>query len=372
MEEVENIQQTEDEKAQIIKIEYEQPKFAHRVLANFIDILLMVFVTILLFIASRAIIQNSSFYQENDRRYKNIELESALFVNVDAPSGREYQFGDLVQVITTYLPSQDTLTYKDICRRSDNAIYKFFTYLEGINLEASTKAKEEFNSARLALKGDVVGHENYFVKKIDYDIVNKKYLSFNPDDEIIIPLNDSEIPYYNFQTYFENFYRLFIDDKLIDNYLVKYVPELSERIANEGKYVLFIEFPSAYILAAILVYFVPTLFFKRGRKTLGKALYHIGLVDTHCFSPSFGRNLARFAIFLFAELILSVVTFGLPFLISFTVMLVSKRKQGFPDYLLGLTEIDTSKQKIYYNKIEILTDKASIYKKAPDFKLPNL
>ena len=39
--------------------------------------------------------------------------------------------------------------------------------------------------------------------------------------------------------------------------------------------------------------------------------------------------------------------------------------------MLKLTEIDASKQKIYYNKIEALSDKASVYKKPTDFKLPD-
>ena len=369
---MEDIQKTEQEKSEIIKIEYEQPKFAHRVLANFIDIILMAFITIALFIGSRAIVQSTSMYRDNDKMYKTIELESALFVNADKSGSDKYAFGDLIQVISTYLPSQKTLTYKDICRRADKAINKFFTYLDSRSHEEYVKVVDEYDTKRLAVKGSVEGHEYYFVKRSDYDTEHNLYFEFSATDNLIVPLNESEIPYYSFQSYFEQFFRTFIDDTLVDNYLVKNFPEIREGIKNEGIYILFIEIPSAYVTAAILVYFVPTLFFRRGRKTLGKALYHIGLVDSKCFSPSFGRNLARFAIFLFAELILSFITFGLPFLISFTMMLVTKRKQGFPDYLLGLTEIDTSKQKIYYNKIDALSDKASVYKKAPDFKLPNL
>lgn len=359
-------------KSEIIEVEYEYPKFWHRVLANFTDILIMTFVTILLFIGSRAIVQSTSMYQSNDIAYKTKEVESSLFVNTSTTRPDViYRFGDEVQVITTYLPKQDTLTYKDICRRSDKAIKNFIEYLKTKSDLASSSASTDFDNKRLALSGAVEGHEHYFVKKSEYDIDNEKYLAFSDDDEIIIPLNKSEIPYYPFKTYFDNFYRLFIDDDLIDNYLVKYFPEISAGIKNEGRYVLFIEFPAAYLTAAILVYYVPTLFFRRGRMTLGKALYHIGLVDQRYFSPSIPRSLARFAIFLFAELILSIVTFGIPFFISFTMMLVTKRKQGFPDYLLGLTEIDASKQKIYFDKVDILSDKMKTNKEAPDFKLPD-
>lgn len=366
----ENIQQIEEQKSEVIKIEYEQPKLYHKILGKFIDALILAFVTIILFIASRAIVQSTPMYRNNDKTYKNIEIESALFINANAVAGQEYKYGDNVQVITSYLPKQDNLTYRDIVKKCDTAIKKFFTYLDGINHEQAIKASGEYDTRRLALTGDVLGYEHYFINRSEYDTENLKYYEFDPLDEIIIPLNNSEIPYYSFQSYFDNFYHKFIDDILIDNYLVKNVPLLTQCIANEGKYILFIEIPTAYITACILVFFIPTLCFRRGRKTLGRALYRIGFVDSKCFSPSFGRNLARFAILLLSELILSLVTFGLPFIISFTMMVVTKKHQNFPDYLLGLTEIDTSKMKIYYNKIEALSDKATIYKKAPDFKLP--
>ena len=178
------------------------------------------------------------------------------------------------------------------------------------------------------------------------------------------------IPYYSYQTYFEEFYKLIMDNNLSDDYLTKRAPNFKESLSNEGKYLLLIELPSAYLLAGILVYFIPPLFFRRGRQTLGKALYRIGLVDKNIFSPTFARFSVRFIIFFFAEMVLSLFTFGAPFFISFTMMLVTKNKQGFPDYVLGLTEIDASKQKIYYNKIDALSDKASVYKTPTDFKLP--
>ena len=67
------------EKAEIVKIEYEQPKLVHRVLANFLDILLMVGMTIVLFIASRAIVQSTPMYHHNDLEIRKVELASGLY-----------------------------------------------------------------------------------------------------------------------------------------------------------------------------------------------------------------------------------------------------------------------------------------------------
>lgn len=347
------------EKAEIIKVEYERPTLVHRVLANFIDILLMVFVTIIMFIATRAIVQSTSNYRDNDLKYKTIELESGLFINTDDPHGNlGYKFGDQVQLLTYWLPRQDNLTYEDICNRCDAAIEHFFLFLDGYDTELSDKAELFYKESRLKMTGNIEGHEHYFVENAE-------------TGEIFIPVNESGIPYYSYKTYFEEYYKKTIDNNFIDDYLTKHIPNFKDYLSNEGKYVIFLEFPIAYVMGAILVYFIPPLFFRRGRKTLGNALYHIGLVDSRYYSPTFLRHLARFAIFLFAELILSIFTFGAPFIISFTMMLGTKSKQGFPDYLLRLNQIDTSKQKIYYNKIDALSDRAKNYKDPTDFKLPD-
>ena len=355
------------EKAEIVKIEYEQPKLVHRVLANFLDILLMVGMTIVLFIASRAIVQSTPMYRQNDLEIRRVELTSGLYINADKTNGsaidtrgfdiEEYQYGDSVQLMTYWLPRQSNLTYEDIVNRCEKAINKFSSYMGTIDPDLETEVKTFVNEQKTKKIGKVSGHENYFSKNEE-------------TGEFFIPLNESGIPYYSYQTYFEDFYKIIMDNNLTDDYLTKKAPNFKENLANEGKYLLLIELPSAYLLAGILVYFIPPLFFRRGKQTLGKALYRIGLVDKNVFSPTFARFSVRFLIFFFTEMVLAVFTFGAPFFISFTMMLVSKRKQGFPDYILGLTEIDASKQKIYYNKIEALSDKASVYKTPTDFKLP--
>ena len=356
------------EKAEVINIEYEQPKLVHRVLANFLDILLMVGMTIVLFITSRAIVQSTPMYRQNDLEIRKVELSSGLYINADKTNGspidtrgfdiEEYQYGDSIQLMTYWLPRQKNLTYEDIVNRCERTIKKFTSYMGTIKLEYEEEIETFINDQKIKKLGKVAGHENFFLKN-------------NETNEYYIPVNESGIPYYSYQTYFEEFYKLIMDNNLSDDYLTKRAPNFKESLSNEGKYLLLIELPSAYLLAGILVYFIPPLFFRRGRQTLGKALYRIGLVDKNVFSPTFARFSVRFIIFFFAEMVLAVFTFGAPFFISFTMMLVTKRKQGFPDYILGLTEIDSSKQKIYYNKIEAISDKASVYKKATDFKLPD-
>lgn len=132
---------------------------------------------------------------------------------------------------------------------------------------------------------------------------------------------------------------------------------------------LFVELPISYMVAGLLIYLLPLFIFRRGRKTFGKAIYRIGLVDSNFLSPKIGRTIARFCIFYFGVLILSVLTFGIPFFVSFSLMAFSKKKQGFPDYMLGLLEVDTYRTKIFMSTEEIALRGVNTHSKAVDFKV---
>lgn len=346
------------EKAEIVNVEYERPKFVHRILANFIDILVFIFLLISTFIVSRLVVTSTSMYKNNYRAIQQANLNSGLFVN--ATQGDDvmtYKDGDEVKIVTTYMLSKNNLTYKDMCNRSHKRITFFFSYLKDIaGEEIAEKASKVYDEKRLALKGNVEGHEHYF----ELDELGNVYM----------PTDANDFPYYSYKNYFTKLYRPFIDDTLIDDYFVKYTPGYKSHLKNEAYYLLLLELPISFFSAVLLTYFVPPLFFRRGRKTLGKALYHIGMVDSRVLNVSFPRFLARFSIFFFGEMVLSIFTFGIPFFFSFTMMLTTKNKQGFPDYLLRINEIDTSKRKIYYDKYEIMSEKARQDKKAVDFRLP--
>ena len=51
------------------------------------------------------------------------------------------------------------------------------------------------------------------------------------------------------------------------------------------------------------------------------------------------------------------------------MMCVSKNKQGFPDYMLGINEVETGDNKIYNSMDECAVDMALKQNKAPDFKM---
>ena len=341
---------------QKVEVVYYRPKFHRRVLANFIDILIFIFIFVGLFSLSRYIMLNSSGYQERFNAFNKIRVDSGIYIKED--TGQIYD-------IVTYLNSDSKNNSEYKMKKARQAIENFITYAHTVCDSGDYQdIVNNYNSYRL--KPSMV----YSNKSSEY---NGTPLFVEEDGEIIenpvLLAPGSYVP--NIYNHFYNKAYVPYIDTNCQGYLTTKIPNYYELTKYMALMLIFAVTVPSYLVTGILVYYVPTLFFRRGRKTLGKALYRIGLVDSRVLSPTLARSTARFAIFYFGELVLSVVTFGLPFLLSFSLMVFSKSKNGFPDYMLGLTEIDTSRTKIYKTLDEADFDKINAYKKAVDFRVPN-
>ena len=332
------------------EIRYFRPKFYHRVFANFIDIFIFAIIFIGLFSLSRLIASNVPDYQAKVNELETIRIESGLYVRNDKNELKD---------IVSYINNDNSNTAGSRVKKAKRAIETFFTYSETkMNSEDYQIVLKDYDDFRLD-------------EKLTYD--NKPLFVKDENDEIIEnpelvegASNLSPI----FQQYYKLAYAKFIDDHL-QGYLVTSIPHYYDLTKYMFNVLVFGEVLVSYAVTGILVYFVPTIIFSRGRKTLGKALYQIGTVDQNLLSPSFLRNLARFSIFYFAELLLSLATFGIPYIISFTMMAFSKSKTGFPDFMLKNNEVDGSRTKIYKSVIEIDLDKVDTTKKGVNFKTRN-
>lgn len=348
----------EIERNEVVNINYTQPRFWHRVMANFIDFFLLLLTGLLLFVGVRATVVNTSIHKAADQTILETQLNSGLYVK---DTNANDQIIDVIAYIEKYYalygsnfegtPDGDKLPEERIGR----AVYAINSFINYCNDESRVSNERYqdllyyYDSIRLETTTSDGIH--YFIKDGDNIVLNET-LSSNPEKR---------------KLYYENIYVSLIEKKYLP-FLTTNVKPYSEAYRVIFNAFVFVEFPIAYVLAAILVYYVPPLFFRRGRKTLGKAIYHIGLVDDRLLSPSIGRFSARFAILLFAELILSLVSFGIPYIISFSMMAFSKRKQGFPDYMLHLYEVDTSKANIYLDYVEAQL-KNELHGEAIDFRM---
>lgn len=299
------------------KIEYYHPLFHRRIFADVIDALLMSALAILFFVGLR---YGASFWPESTRRSTRMDQEreaSGLYLKVEGT----------YHLLSAYYPDHsETATPEETMGLYEKGMTTFLAYLEE---EAGTSAKttvsSDYDAFRLSIKDD--SGVSYFVSVAG--VVEKnpsssaKYADYN---------SKVYVPYYNDHA---------------EGYFTTLTPNFIEDSRYFSLWLLFYEIPVAVLLASILTFYVPPLFFKRGRQTLGKFLYKIGRVDSHCLSLSFGRYTAESAILIFAVVLLSLFTLGVPLIISFSLMAFSQKRQDFPDYMLGIEEVDISDTKIY-------------------------
>ena len=338
---------------EVLRVEYTKPKFWHRCMANFVDFFIMLLTFLGLFIGTRAIVQATPSYKSLINQMSDMQIASGIYRESESGNTATKNI-DIIYYTDTYVNvygrefevKEEPEGKNGICVKSIDTFIKFCK--KNSSEERYNELVSYYDSARL---DPVLNGIHYFVKDGDKIVANPTLAEDATKSK----------------NYYENIYKPFIE-KICIPFFTSNVPGYRQLVRTDYRLLLLLELPVAYALAGILTYLVPPIFFKRGRKTLGKALYHIGLIDSRLLSPAFPKFLARFAIFFFAELILSLFSFGVPYIISFSLMAFSKKKQGFPDYMLRLYEIDTSKANIYMDYVEASL-KNELHGKAIDFKM---
>ena len=325
-----------------IDIKYRRPKFAHRVLANLIDLIIFAIVFVGSFVLTRYIVAQTPHFSQTMASVDSMRIESGMYY--------KRKDGTIVDVVS-YLKSNSSMTNDAKVKFCENRIDEFFTFeQQHLSEKKYQKICDQYDTKRLEktyTENSVVTH--LFVTDEESNVVK------NP--ELFVE---------GYKWVYRDYYQNYID-KYFQGYFTS-TPIYYDAVKILSNYLIWLEVPVSYVFSIILVYYVPTLFFRRGRRTLGKALYRIGSVDMRFLSPTFARNTAKWALFLL-EMILGIASAGVIFILSFTMMVFSKNKQAFPDYVTGIQEIDISQNKIYFTYEEIELNNVETHKKAPDFRL---
>ena len=335
-----------------IEIKYKPAKMIHRVMANLFDILIFLLLTIALFLGCRAITIRNDNYKEAYAGYRHAQIESGLYYD-----DKSQAYPNIIE----YLDKDSGVSQIQKHKLSLEAIKKFYTYIvqeDSVTSEIRTKIDTKYTEyfTKDLKHNDFPYIESFEIVGNEINIVECDYSSASVEDNV-----PHDVDYYR------DVYKPFVNDELLAVF-GSYSTEYRVNIAKVGKMFVLIDAPISVSVAGLLVYLVPALCFRRGHKTFGKAMYHIGLIDSRYLNVSWKRFLARFAIFYFGILLLSVFTLGVPMLISTSLMFFSKKKQGFPDYMLGLREVDTSTNKIYYSLEEINLSSIDPHHKPVDFR----
>lgn len=308
------------------EIEYYRPKFTRKLAASFMDAFIFSLLSLLFVVISKAIGDVTPTYKQNSSELDTIKLDSGLFL--------EDNDGLVRDVVTIY--NLDTETNSSVVEKEVvNSINNFFTYVDNnLSHELYESMIKEYDELRLD-------------QKLIYSYEGKTYKLFIQKDGKVVKNNEVVIPSKSYISFYKNY---------IDNYALGYFHSKIDRVVTLEKYfsyVMAIEVIVGVLVGSIINYYVFPLIFRRNRYTLGRLTYKIGLVNKDVLHVSFGQFTLRFLIIFFLEIALSFVTFGIPIIFSFTMSLVTKKKQYFHDYLLGIEEVDLQDNQVYYSKDEV-------------------
>ena len=323
---------------QKIDIDYYPPKFSRRVFCRITDVVLMMLVFLLSFISIKAIYSSTSHYKETVETLTNIRLESGLYAE------RDEQILNVVTIAyqDKKMSNGQKKTYLE------NALNNFLTFIKNESTESYEKVLKDLNFFKLK-ESLVYENKPLFIKNEKGDILE------NPEGV-------------SAKAYVDLFYAPFIDTNC-NGFLVTEIPEYYKGTKILSNLLVYLNLPLSLFISSILIYFIPPLIFRRGRKTFAMLFYNIGFVNKDCMNLSFKEWFVKFLYFYFFELFLSIFTFAIPLLISATMMVVTKNKQNFNEYMLKIREVDTSSGKIYLNKGEIFKEYVKDVTNIPDFKL---
>ena len=308
------------------EIEYYRPKFTRKLAASFMDAFIFSLLSLLFVVISKAIGDVTPTYKQNSSELDTIKLDSGLFL--------EDNDGLVRDVVTIY--NLDTETNSSVVDKEVvNSINNFFTYVDNnLSHELYESMIKEYDELRLD-------------QKLIYSYEGNTYKLFIQKDGKVVKNNEVVIPSKSYISFYKDY---------IDNYALGYFHSKIDRVVTLEKYfsyVMAIEVIVGVLVGSIINYYVFPLIFRRNRYTLGRLTYKIGLVNKDVLHVSFGQFTLRFLIIFFLEIVLSFVTFGIPIIFSFTMSLVTKKKQYFHDYLLGIEEVDLQDNQVYYSKDEV-------------------
>lgn len=346
------------------KIEYEFVPFHRRALASLIDGILFILLFVGLFIAVRGVLATTENFKHAVTSVNKEKITSGLYI----PNNELFSNGNQIK---SFLEREDKSTFYN----EKDYISLTFVLSNDNLFGAERKIEISTIAIRVFFKycENTYDNQNYTKIYDDYItcLLNNSKLKDKDGNSFFVDDGEGFLIYNtscstSMKEVFEKGYKNYIDERAT-GWLVS-----SPSYYSCTKYFMLVffllEVPIAFVFSSCLVFLLPTFIFKHGRMTLGKFVYKIAVIDKNLFTPSKKRTLIRFALYFFSELLFSLFSFGAPLIISITMMVVTKKKQSFHDYMLGMYEVDASKNKIFMDDLELKLEDINSYKAAIDFK----
>lgn len=356
-----------------LHIEYERPISTNRLYSAVVDFFIAVVIILLLVFSANGIVKTTDFYKTNQGIIDNTKIASRLY---------SYDASDQLQCVADILVVSgdqsagivktkliNVLEGNDFATRAEDK-YGFFDFCYYIESKNAAELKDFYKEHRDAYDKERIeminpynakpmfeyakdseGNIKYY-EDIIYDFEGNKIAS--EQRPLIIENGNGKMDDYN-----NNFYKAFI--KRCPNSLVR-IPEYFESTQAMSTVMLSALIPLPIIVGILIVYFVPGLIFKRGRKSIGKLLFKIGILDKTGYSPNVWRYTLRSVIILF-ECILFI-----PAVISLTMLIFTKKMTTIHDAIMKMNVVETKEHKIYYNGLDAFLDNQKAEKAPVEFE----
>ena len=259
----------------------------------------------------------------------------------------------LCGLVTSVVPKYQEVLQERIVLQDQSGLFDENQKLWTLSLEGSDmtiQEKKELLSTRLDefYHNDVFFEDDTFYQsyqKRKSEAVNEKgELLFELISGSYVEKDFSDDVYYSFyQKEFENY----ASAALSHNVRFADLSNLIVRISV-------IEIVLSMSVGFALSFVIMPLILKRGRKTIGMYLFKISLVGGDALNVRGKTLLFRNVLLLLIGYWLTIFTFGIPWLVSLTMMTFSKTGQDFFDYMSGTYVVSTKDKDIYLDYAEYL------------------
>ena len=259
----------------------------------------------------------------------------------------------LCGLVTSVVPKYQEVLQERIVLLDQSGLFDENQKLWTLSLEGSDmtiQEKKELLSTRLDefYHNDVFFEDDTFYQsyqKRKSEAVNEKgELLFKLISGSYVEKDFSDDVYYSFyQKEFENY----ASAALSHNVRFADLSNLIVRISV-------IEIVLSMSVGFALSFVIMPLILKRGRKTIGMYLFKISLVGGDALNVRGKTLLFRNVLLLLIGYWLTIFTFGIPWLVSLTMMTFSKTGQDFFDYMSGTYVVSTKDKDIYLDYAEYL------------------
>ena len=383
-------QQELNKNSNSIHLEYERPNSNHRLYAAIVDFFVGICIILLLVYATSSIIKTTPFFEKHNSVITDYKLSSKLY---------EYDAKDELTVVTNLLLIEDDNSASQLVNKCVRIIegdqfatteekkqgFLFFCAVETLKNPAELEDffsdhRKAYDDERIAIVNPT-NNKPLFEYSFD-DNGNKKmvdgikvYASVDSDGNTVytttnvegssLVFDEGKIPLIK-QTgagkmtdYLDYFYKPFLSR--CPNSLVL-IPGYYETTLELSTIMLSILIPVPVLLGLILTYYVPGLIFRRGRKSIGKLLFKIGIIDKTNLSPKFWRYTLRSLI-----IVLECALF-VPAVISLTIMVFTRKGSTIHDLILKMNLVSTRGTKVYLDGVDALLGTAKVENRHIEFE----